>query len=280
MIYHILTKLTTPFDSIQPEPVEEPLKGMFDNYQDISTDYIPYNRTSHKVEKKPPLPMAGKNTPRINTNLLYHQDVYECYITDPIGFNISGEIYEDDGTQVDLESYLNGKKLKLSLFNFWGELVSSKVFNAAKTAFTTAPAIFAGVYKGIVELLDANNVVLAKIFGMNDGVFAIDSYIENTTTTDIYVNTLPIEIVSELPAEGVEGILYLLTSGNPNDPYTEYLYVNGVWNKLGVLDYEDLENIPSINGVDVLGHKTAPEYDLEYDMDTVTNSQIDEIIGE
>ena len=278
MIYNILTKLITPLDSLIPEPTPKPLETMFQNYQSISPEYIPFNRESNQVVELPPKPMAGKNTPRINTNLLYHQDVYECYITDPIGFRISGEIFEDDGTPVDLATYLNGKKLKLSLFNFWGELVSSKVFNAAITAFSPAPAIFAGVYKGIVELLDVNNVVLAKIFGMNDGVFAIDSYIENTTTTDIYVNTLPIEIVTELPAEGVEGILYLLTSGNPTDPYTEYLYVNGVWNKLGVLDYEDLENIPSINGVKVLGSKNAPDYDLEYDMDEVTHSQIDDIV--
>lgn len=279
MIYKLLTKLITPLDSLKPAPEPKPLGTMFENYQDISPEYIPINREPKEVEKFPPKPMAGRNTPRINTNLLYHQDVYECYITDPIGFNICGEIFEDDGTPVDLETYLSDKKLKLSLFNFWGELVSSKVFQAAKTAFTTAPAIFAGVYKGIVELLDVNNVVLAKIFGMNDGVFAIDSYIENTTTTDIYVNTLPIEVVNELPAEGVEGILYLLISGNPSDPYTEYLYVNGVWNKLGVLDYEDLENIPTINGVQVIGDKNAPEYDLEYDMDDITNDQIDDIVS-
>lgn len=279
MIYNILTKLITPLDTLQTPPEPQPLAGMFDSYQSISPEYIPYNRECNEVYVGPPMPMAGRNTPRINTNLLYHQDVYECYITDPIGFNISGEIFEDDGTPVDLETYLSGKKLKLSLFNFWGELVASKVFNAAKTAFTTTPAIFAGVYKGIVELLDVNNVVLAKIFGMNDGVFAIDSYIENTTTTDIYVNTLPIEVVTELPEVGVEGILYLLQTGSVADPYTEYLYVNGVWNKLGVLDYEDLENIPSINGVQVLGHKNAPDYDLEYDMDTVTHSQIDDIVS-
>lgn len=279
MIYNILTKLITPLESLIPAPEPKPLEGMFDSYQDISPTYIPFNREPEEQLILPPKPMAGKNTPRINTNLLYHQDVYECYITDPIGFRVTGEIKEDDGTPVDLATYLSDKKFKLSLFNFWGELVASKVFNAATTAFTTAPAIFAGVYKGIVELLDVNNVVLAKIFGMNDGVFAIDSYIENTTTTDIYVNTLPIEVVSELPTEGVEGILYLLISGNPSDPYTEYLYVNDTWNKLGVLDYEDLENIPTINGVEVIGHKNAPEYDLEYDMNTVSNSQIDDIVS-
>lgn len=279
MIYDLLTKLITPLDNLKKQEPEPEIGSMFDNYQDISADYIPYNRESNKVKQRDSKPMAGKNTPRINTNLLYNQDVYECYITDPIGFNITGSVYEDDGTEVDLDQYLSDKKLKLSLFNFWGELVSSKVFAAAKVAFTTAPAIFAGVYKGIVELLDNQNVVLAKIFGMNDGVFAIDSYIEDTHTTDIYVNTLPIEVVNELPAEGVTGILYLVPSGFTTDPYVEYLYVNGVWNKIGVIDYEDLENLPTINDVTVIGDKTATDYDLEYDMDDITNSQIDDIVG-
>lgn len=279
MIYDLITKLITPLETLFSPPEEKTLEGMFDNYQNIPSDYIPNNRVNDKYIPKKPKSMKGRNTPYIDVNLVNHQDIYKCYITDPIGFNISGKIYEDDGTEVDLDTYLTGKKLKLSLFNFWGELVASKVFNAAQNAFTTAPAIFAGIYNGIVELLDVNNVVLAKIFGMNDGVFAIDSYIENSTATDIYVNTLPIEVVTELPAEGVEGILYLLQTGSVTDPYTEYLYVNGVWNKLGVLDYEDLENIPSINGVKVLGDKNAPEYDLEYDMNTVTHSQIDDIVS-
>lgn len=279
MIYDLITKLITPLEALtEPTPVE-PLEGMFDSYQDIDPSYIPYNRRSDKFVAPAPDPMRGRNTPYIDINLVNHQDVYKCYITDPIGFNVSGKIYEDDGTEVNVDTYLSDKKFKLSLFNFWGDMVASKVFTAGKNAFTTAPAIFAGVYRGILEMLDVNNVVLAKIFGMNDALFAIDSYIENSTATDIYVNTLPIEIVTELPAEGVEGILYLLTSGNPSDPYTEYLYVNGVWNKLGVLDYEDLENIPSINGVKVLGDKNAPEYDLEYDMNTVTHSQIDDIVS-
>lgn len=279
MIYDLITKLITPLEALITPTPPEPEGSMFTNYQNIDPNYVPHNRTSDKFVAPAPDPMRGRNTPYIDVNLVNHQDVYKCYITDPIGFNVSGKIYEDNGTEVDVDNYLSDKKFKLSLFNFWGDLVASKVFTAGKNAFTTAPAIFAGVYRGILEMLDVNNVVLAKIFGMNDALFAIDSYIANTTATDIYVNTLPIEIVDQLPAEGVVGILYLLNSGNPADPYTEYLWVNNTWNKLGVLDYEDLENIPSINGVKVLGSKNAPEYDLEYDMDTVTNSQIDDIVG-
>lgn len=279
MIYELITKLITPLEALK-KPKEEPaLESMFDHYQNLSPEYVPNNRVDKEYKPREPKSMRGRNTPYIDVNLVNEQDVYKCYITDPIGFNISGNVYEDSGTEVDLATYLNGKKLKLSLFNFWGDLVASKVFDAAENAFTIAPAIFAGVYRGIVELLDVNNVVLAKLFGMNDALFAIDSYIANATATDIYVNTLPIEIVTELPAEGTEGILYLLTSGNPTDPYIEYLYVNGVWNKLGVLDYEDLENIPTINGVQVIGDKNAPEYDLEYDMDDITYAQIDDIVS-
>ena len=279
MIYNIITKLTTPLENLLRETPEETVGSMFDNYQNISSDYIPNNRVPNEYTPAVPKSMKGRNTPRINTNLINEQDVYECHISDPIGFNISGEIYEDNGTEVDLDDYLSDKKLKLSLFNFWGELVSSKVFAAARDCFTTAPALFSGIYRGIVELLDTNNDVLAKIFGMNDALFAIDSYIEDATTTDIYVNTLPIEIVTELPTEGVTGILYLLQTGLATDPYTEYLYVNGVWNKLGVLDYEELESLPTINDITVIGDKTATDYDLEYDMNTVTNSQIDDIVG-
>ena len=279
MIYNLITKLITPFETLFSNNNQTTLGSMFDNYQDISPDYIPNNRVDSTYVPAEPKSMRGRNTPYIDVNLVNQQDVYKCYITDPIGFNISGTIYEDSGTEVDLATYLSGKKLKLSLFNFWGDLVASKVFDAAENAFTTAPAIFAGIYRGIVELLDVNNVVLAKIFGMNDALFAIDSYIENTTATDIYVNTLPIEIVTELPAEGVVGILYLLQTGSATDPYTEYLWVNGVWNKLGVLDYNDLESLPAINGVTIRNSRISSDYGLEDDMDDITTSQIDDIVG-
>ena len=280
MIYNLITKLITPLENLLQQTPVQTEGSMFTNYENIDPNYVPNNRVDNTYVPAAPDPMRGRNTPYIDVNLVNHQDVYKCYITDPIGFNVSGKIYEDNGTEVDVDTYLSDKKFKLSLFNFWGDLVASKVFDASRNAFTTAPAIFAGVYRGILEMLDVNNVVLAKIFGMNDALFAIDSYIADSTATDIYVNTLPIEVVDQLPTEGVVGILYLLTSGNPTDPYTEYLWVNGTWNKLGVLDYEDLENLPAINGVTVLGYKNAPEYDLEYDMDTVTNQQIDNIVGD
>lgn len=279
MIYKLTTKLVTPYEMLPQNNPVVVIHRMFDSYQDIPVDYTPNNREDPTVVYPEVFDLTGETTPYIITDLLHNKSVYKCYIADPIGFNLTGAIYQDNGTPVDIDQYLVGKRLKLSFFNFWGDLVASKIANAAITTFLNTPAIFAGIYHGVLELLDENNVVLTKLFGMDDATFAVDSYIENTTLTDIYVNTLPIEIVSELPAEGVMGILYLLQTGSPTDPYTEYLYVNGVWNKLGVLDYEDLENIPTINGVQVVGDKNAPEYDLEYDMDTVTHSQIDDIVA-
>lgn len=280
MIYKLKTQLKTPYELLQnDEPVIPTLAGMFDNYQNISPDYIPQNTVDEEVVYPETINLVGETTPIILTDKIGNQTVYRCYITDPIGFNITGNVYEDDGTEDDLATYLQGKKLKLSLFNLWGDMVASKVTDAGVKATLPTPAIFAGVYTGVLELLDNNNVVLTKLFGMTDATFAVESYIENTTLTDIYVNTLPIEIVTELPAEGTEGILYMLQSGSTTDPYTEYLYVNNAWVKLGLIDYEDLENIPSINGVDVVGSKTATDYDLEYDMNDITNSQIDEIVG-
>ena len=279
MIYQLKTSLKTPLELLQDEESVTPtLEGMFDNYQDIG-EVIPQNTVSNEVIYPETINLTGVTTPIILTDKIGNQTVYRCYITDPIGFKIDGKVYEDSGTEDDLETYLSGKKLKFSLFNLWGDLVASKETDAHTKATVPTPAIFAGVYTGVLELIDDNNVVLTKLFGMDDATFAVESYIENTTLTDIYVNTLPIEVVDELPAEGTVGILYLLQSGSATDPYTEYLWVNNAWVKLGVIDYEDLENLPTINGVQVIGDKTAPEYDLEYDMDTVTNSDIDDIVG-
>ena len=283
MIYQLKTSLKTPIELLRErrfkEEFPEPpvLPRMFDSYQDIGDD-IPHNRVCPKVIYPETINLTGVTTPIILTDKIGNQTVYRCYITDPIGFKIEGKVYEDDGYEVDLETYLSGKKLKFSMFNLWGDLVASKETQADEIAFVATPAIFAGVYTGVLELIDNNNVVLTKLFGMDDATFAVESYIENTTLTDIYVNTLPIEVVDELPAEGVTGILYLLQSGSATDPYTEYLWVNNAWVKLGVIDYEDLENLPTINGVTVISDKTAPEYDLEYDMDSVSNSDIDSIV--
>lgn len=286
----------TPYDMLQTAAPVPVLLRMFDNYQDIPDDYIPYNRADEHIIYPPVFDLTGKTTPFILRDLVGNKSVYRCYITDPIGFNISGQLFEDYGVEVDLLEFLEGKKVKLSLFNFWGDLVASKVVDiivpivpkgphfpteAPESVNITipTPAIFAGVYTGVLELLDVNNVVLTKLFGMSDATFAIDSYIENTTLTDIYVNTLPIEVVDELPAEGVVGVLYLIPTDDPEqDAYDEYLYVNGTWNKLGIVSYDQLQDIPSINGVLVQGHKNAPDYDLEYDMDDITHSQIDDIV--
>jgi hypothetical protein len=47
----------------------------------------------------------------------------------------------------------------------------------------------------------------------------------------------------------------------------------------GVIDYEELENLPQINDVTVIGNKSLEEYGIQEEMDYITNTRIDDIIN-
>ena len=72
------------------------------------------------------------------------------------------------------------------------------------------------------------------------------------------------EIVSELPASGQSNILYLVakSSAASGDGYDEYLYINGVWERVGSTD------------IDLSGYVQASE------MHAITNTEITEIINQ
>ncbi len=50
------------------------------------------------------------------------------------------------------------------------------------------------------------------------------------------------------------------------------------YNPSGTGDYNDLSNKPSINGVTLIGDKTADDLELQEEMDFLTDQEIDQII--
>lgn len=48
---------------------------------------------------------------------------------------------------------------------------------------------------------------------------------------------------------------------------------------IGTDDYEELENKPQINDVELLGNKTSTELNLQEKMDSLTNTDIEEILN-
>lgn len=74
---------------------------------------------------------------------------------------------------------------------------------------------------------------------------------------------------SILQTTGQEKILYFIpkTTAKPSDGYDEYVYSNNAWEQVGATDvdlnYELLSNKPQINGVTLLGNKTAKALGLQ-----------------
>lgn len=48
---------------------------------------------------------------------------------------------------------------------------------------------------------------------------------------------------------------------------------------IGTNNYEELENKPQINDVELLGNKTSTELNLQEKMDSLTNTDIEEILN-
>lgn len=82
----------------------------------------------------------------------------------------------------------------------------------------------------------------------------------NTSLKD--VTSIDYKIVSELPATGVKGTIYLISHTHATkDTYDEYIYVNNAWEKIGNTD------------VDLSGYVKASE------LKAISNSEIDTIIS-
>lgn len=83
---------------------------------------------------------------------------------------------------------------------------------------------------------------------------AIDEAIEGVSQFDF-------EVVSELPASGDKGVIYLVPIAGRTNAYDEYIYVNSSWEKIGTTD------------IDLSGYVQTT------DLVAITNSEIDIIIA-
>ena len=77
------------------------------------------------------------------------------------------------------------------------------------------------------------------------------------------VSGISFEVVSELPASGESGKIYLLShTHSEHDNYDEYIYYNAAWEKIGNTD------------IDLSG------YWLKSDLVSITNEEIDSIVSQ
>ena len=85
-----------------------------------------------------------------------------------------------------------------------------------------------------------------------------------------------------------EGLVAIATSPTAeviqHDGYVEIVITdkNGTTRAVvygGIVDYELLQNLPRINGIQVIGSKVCEDYDIQRTMDRLTNSDIASITG-
>ena len=54
--------------------------------------------------------------------------------------------------------------------------------------------------------------------------------------------------------------------------------VGGCGLSIGCQDYEQMNNLPKINGVELIGDRSSSEIHVQHEMDRITEQQIDNII--
>lgn len=102
---------------------------------------------------------------------------------------------------------------------------------------------------------------------------------------DFYINyngtQMNVEVVEELPSEGVSGKIYLMLkeTNTNNDIYDEYLYINGVWEHIGstavnLTDYytkEEIDVLIENNNSTVIGDLNSLETEDKNNMVSALN---------
>ena len=110
--------------------------------------------------------------------------------------------------------------------------------------------------KGYQTAAQVNSAITSKGYQTESQVNSLI----NTAIADI--TGIAYEVVTELPATGSAGVIYLISNGGPNpNIYDEYIYTNGSFEKIGTTD------------VDLSG------YLQESDLAAITNSEIDTIVA-
>ena len=75
-------------------------------------------------------------------------------------------------------------------------------------------------------------------------------------------------------------VLYAKLNKPGCDQTTVPINVNVIYiTDKGVIDYEELENLPQINDVTVIGNKSLNDYGIQEEMDYITNTRIDDIFN-
>lgn len=165
----------------------------------------------------------------------------------------------------------------------------------------------------LTELVDVDNKIDGITFTITDELRNKISYKEpyiqvlmqkTTTVVDLETdNETTIEIINEFPGfleTSVSGSEITITATEKPDleGTSKHYVIYARLNKLGcdqttvpinisviyitdkgVIDYEDLENLPKINDVTVISNKSLDDYGIQEEMDYITNTRIDDIFN-
>ena len=110
-------------------------------------------------------------------------------------------------------------------------------------------------------------------------------YVNGTTVAQSGAAVGGIEQVAVLPAVGATDHIYFLTVADATHPVGLYYFDGTVWHSTGsgggegTDDYNDLNNKPRVNGIELQGNKSLPMLDIAQASLTYTKLQVDELIS-
>lgn len=147
--------------------------GMFNNYQNIDPDYVPDNSEVTAVTNTL-VPMSNITAPNIIVNGINKEIIYSCNPGDKLLFEVTGKIYNDDKTEVNLTAYLTDKKVNFNLYSFRMELLYVGTATASESILIELPtSLSAGIYHCSLDLMTADNVFLTKLFDTLDSTISV-----------------------------------------------------------------------------------------------------------
>lgn len=112
---------------------------------------------------------------------------------------------------------------------------------------------------GDAQILNKPTIPTAVSQLTNDSNFATQTYVNEAVGS---ITSVSFQVVSELPATGAAGTIYLVSNGGSGtNVYDEYIYVSNAWEKIGS------------TAVDLSG------YWAKTDLVAITNAEIDTILA-
>ena len=198
------------------------MASMFENYENLSSQYIPSNIAKAPINIDAPCKPTIPNKPYEEVNANGELIGYWWNYGDTINldFNLSGYVTADGNNKyIDILDFIVDKQINIRLFNFRHEQITNMLFNGSNYRDLT--------YEPIIATPCTNGLfyIYSNETGKYDKVYLPQEYNKDTTYYEGSVSVIfPID--KELSSALVPGVYYCSLTIEGNTSATTIFYEN------------------------------------------------------